>query len=136
MSNSIIGKKKDGSSYKVLIIDDSLFFIKHLSNILEPQGFEITATAEDGEKGLEQYKTFYPNVDLVMLDITMPNVGGMETLKSILEFDKKAKVLMVSALGKDELIKEAILIGAKNFVIKPVEEEKIMPKIQQMLNEK
>lgn len=104
--------------------------------MLELQGFEIVSTAEDGEKGLEQYKTFYPNIDLVTLDITMPNVDGIETLKNILEFDKNAKVLMVSALGKEDLVKEALLIGAKNFVTKPVEQDKIMPKIQQILSKK
>jgi len=136
MGNTLIGKKDNGSSYKVLLIDDSVFVIKRLSKILELQGFEIVATAEDGEKGIEQYKTFYPNIDLVMLDITMPNVDGMETLKRILEFDKDAKILMVSALGKEELIKEALIIGAKSFVTKPVEEDKIIPKIQQILNRK
>ncbi len=134
--DNLIGKKENGTSYKVLVVDDSLFVIKRLSKMLELQGFEIVSTAEDGEKGLEQYKTFYPNIDLVTLDITMPNVDGIETLKNILEFDKNAKVLMVSALGKEDLVKEALLIGAKNFVTKPVEQDKIMPKIQQILSKK
>jgi len=136
MGNLLIGKKDSGSAYKVLIVDDSLFVVKRLTKILESQGFEIIATADDGRKGFEQYKTFYPDIDLVMLDITMPNVDGMATLKNILEFDKNAKILMVSALGKEDLIKEALLIGAKNFVTKPIEQDKILPKIQQILDKK
>ena len=134
MDNSLIGNKKDGGSYKVLIIDDSLFFIKHLSNILESEGFEIIAIAEDGEKGVEKYKAFYPNIDFVTLDIKMSNGEGMEALKEILEFDKNARVLMISAIGKESIIKDALLIGAKDFIMKPIDKDKIIPKIKKLLD--
>jgi len=129
-------KKEDGSPYKVLIIDDSLFVVKQLTKMLEPQGVEIVAFAYDGEKGLEKYKALYPNIDLVFLDIKMPNSDGVETLKNILDFDKSAKILMISAYGCEDIIKKTLLIGAKDFITKPIKQDKIISKIQQILSKK
>jgi two-component system chemotaxis response regulator CheY len=126
---SVEGKKPDGSSCRVLIVDDSIFVAKQLSQILTSVGFEIAATAEDGEAGLEKYKELFPNIDLVTMDITMPKVDGITALEKIIEFDKNATVVMVSALGKNDLVKRSLLAGAKNYIIKPLDRKKVLERV-------
>jgi two-component system chemotaxis response regulator CheY len=126
---SVDGKKPDGSSYRVLIVDDSIFVAKQLSQILTSVGFEIAATAEDGEAGLEKYKEVFQNIDLVTMDITMPKMDGITALEKIIEFDQNAVVVMVSALGKNDLVKKALLTGAKNYIVKPLDRKKVLERI-------
>ena len=128
-----IGEKDDGTSYKVLIIDDSVFVVKQLTQILQSEKFEIIANAQDGEEGVKKYKELYPNVDLVTLDITMPKMDGITTLEQIMEFDKNAKVIIISALGKEDLVKKALISGAKNYIVKPLDREKVLSRIEAIL---
>ncbi|MBN2443958.1 MAG: response regulator [Spirochaetales bacterium] len=123
------GKKEDGSSYRVLVIDDSMFVTKQITQILTSEGFDIAGTANDGAAGLEKYKELYPNVDLVTMDITMPNLDGVAALEKIIEFDKEAKVIMISALGKQDLVKKALLLGAKNYIVKPLDRNKVLERV-------
>ena len=123
------GLKEDGTSYRVLIVDDSMFITKQISQILTSEDFEIAGTANDGAQALEKYKELHPNVDLVTLDITMPNMNGVEALEKILEFDKEARVIMISALGKQDLVKQALLIGAKNYIVKPLDRVKVLERV-------
>ncbi|MBN2545136.1 MAG: response regulator [Spirochaetes bacterium] len=124
-----IGLKDDGTKYKVLIIDDSSFVIKQLTQILLSESFEIIDTAADGDIGLEKYKEHHPKIDLITLDITMPNQDGLTTLEKIIEYNKDAKVIMISALGKEDLVKKALMIGAKNYIIKPLDRAKVLDRI-------
>jgi len=128
-----IGEKDDGTSYKVLIIDDSVFVVKQLTQILQSEKFEIIANAQDGEEGVKKYKELYPNVDLVTLDITMPKMDGITTLDQIMECDKNAKVIIISALGKEDLVKKALISGAKNYIVKPLDREKVLSRIEAIL---
>ncbi|HOJ63689.1 MAG TPA: response regulator [Spirochaetota bacterium] len=128
-----IGEKEDGSFYKVLIIDDSVFVVKQLTQILQSEKFEIIGSAQDGEEGVQKYKELYPNVDIVTLDITMPKMDGITTLEKIMEFDKNAKVIMISALGKEDLVKKALISGAKNYIVKPLDREKVLSRIEGVL---
>ncbi|QTQ11416.1 response regulator [Treponema parvum] len=128
------GVKPDGSKYRVLIVDDSLFVAKQLGQILASEGYEVIATAEDGKDGLDKYKELFPNVDLVTMDITMPKMDGITALEQIMAFDKNAKVIMVSALGKEELVKKSLLLGAKNYIIKPLDRKKVLERISASLN--
>jgi two-component system, chemotaxis family, chemotaxis protein CheY len=125
-----IGLKEDGSPYRVLLIDDSVFVIKQLTQILQSEKFEVLNTANDGEQGLERYKELFPNVDLVTMDITMPKMDGITTLEKIMEFDKNAKIVMISALGKEDLVKKALMIGAKNYIVKPLDRDKVLSRIE------
>ena len=75
------GRKPDGGCFRVLIVDDSMFVTKQLSQILVSEDYEVVGTAENGEQALEKYKELYPNVDLVTMDITMPKMDGIECLK-------------------------------------------------------
>ncbi len=134
MDNKVpIGLKNDGTKYKVLIIDDSAFVIKQLTQILLSENFDVVDTAVDGDIGLEKYKEYYPNIDLVTLDITMPNQDGITTLQKIIEYNKDAKVVMISALGKEDLVKKALMIGAKNYIIKPLDRAKVLDRIESAL---
>ncbi|MDR2343978.1 MAG: response regulator [Spirochaetaceae bacterium] len=128
------GVKSDGSgSYRVLIVDDSMFIAKQLGQILSSEGFEVAATAGDGAQGLEKYKALYPNIDLVTLDITMPVMDGVSALEKIIEFDKDAKVIMVSALGKEDVVKKCLLLGAKSYIVKPLDRIKVLDRITSIL---
>ncbi len=120
------GQKPDGSKYKVLIVDDSMFVTKQISQILTSEGFDVIATASDGQEGLDIYKEKYPEIDLVTMDITMPRMDGVTALEKIIEFDKNAKVIMISALGKQDLVKKSLLIGAKNYIVKPLDRAKVL----------
>ena len=128
------GKKADGSSYKVLIVDDSMFVAKQISQILSSEGYEIVGTAKDGIEGHEKYKELHPNVDLVTMDITMPNMDGVTCLQKIIEFDPEAKIVMISALGKQDLVKQSLLSGAKNYIVKPLDRAKVLERISSILN--
>jgi two-component system chemotaxis response regulator CheY len=109
------GKRDDGQGFRVLVVDDSMFVTKQIGQILSSEGFDVVGTAGDGIDGVEKYKELYPNVDLVTMDITMPRMDGVTALEKIIEFDKDAKVVMISALGKQDLVKKSLLIGAKTI---------------------
>ncbi|MBQ9495562.1 MAG: response regulator [Treponema sp.] len=123
------GVKNDGSKFRVLVVDDSMFVAKQLGQILSSEGYEIIATAADGKEGVDKYKELCPNVDLVTMDITMPRMDGITALEQIMTFDKNARVVMVSALGKEELVKKSLLLGAKNYIIKPLDRKKVLERI-------
>ena len=78
---------------------------------------------------MEKYKEHYPNVDLVTMDITMPKMDGVTALEKIIEFDKNARVVMISALGKQDLVKKALMIGAKNYIVKPLDRKKVLERV-------
>lgn len=123
------GQKPGGGKFKVLIVDDSMFVTKQIGQILSSEGFEVVGTASNGEEGLEKYKELYPEVDLVTMDITMPKMDGVTSLEKIIEFDKNANVVMISALGKQELVKKSLLIGAKNYIVKPLDRKKVLERV-------
>jgi len=127
------GQGDGGQAYKVLIVDDSMFVKKQISQILTSEGFEVVGTAGDGLEGLEKYKELYPNVDFVTMDITMPKMDGITSLEKIIEFDKDAKVIMVSALGKQDLVKKALMLGAKNYIVKPLDRVKVLERVLQSI---
>ena len=130
---SSFGLREDGTSYNVLLVDDSIFVINQLTRILKSQGFEIIDKAGDGQEGYEKYKENHPNVDLVTLDITMPTMDGITALKKILDFDKNAKIVMISAIGKEDLVKNALMIGAKNFIVKPLDRDVVLKRIKSVI---
>jgi two-component system chemotaxis response regulator CheY len=127
------GIKPDGTPFRVLVVDDSMFIAKQLGQILTSEGFEVVGTAGDGLEGFEMYKERYPNVDLVTMDITMPKMDGVTSLEKIMEFDKNACVIMVSALGKEDVVKKSLLLGAKSYIVKPLDRKKVLERIVSIL---
>ncbi len=123
------GLKDDLTPYRVLIVDDSMFVTKQIGQILTSEGFEVVGTASDGEAGVEKYKELFPNVDFVTMDITMPKMDGVTALEKIIAFDPEARVIMVSALGKQDLVKDALIKGAKNYIVKPLDREKVLERV-------
>jgi two-component system chemotaxis response regulator CheY len=108
----------------VLIVDDAAFMRLAIKNILNKNGFSVVADAKNGQEGVEKYIELKP--DIVTMDITMPDMSGIEALKKIREYDPNAKVIMISAMGQEGMVKEAILSGAKSFIVKPYKEEHII----------
>jgi len=112
---------------KIMIVDDAAFMRRVLRMILEDLGHQIIAEAANGLEAVQMYRIVKP--DLVTLDITMPEMDGISALKEILKFDSAAKVIMCSAMGQRHLIMEAIRSGASDFVVKPVQRERVLQAI-------
>jgi two-component system chemotaxis response regulator CheY len=128
-----LGIKPEGTPYRVLVIDDSAFIVKQLSKILTSEDFEIADIAADGLQGYEKFKALHGTIDLVTLDITMPNQDGVSTLEKIFEVDKNANVIMISALGMEDVIKRCLLMGAKNYIKKPFDRDKVLERVVSVL---
>jgi two-component system chemotaxis response regulator CheY len=129
------GLNENSEPIRVLIIDDSMFIAKQIGQILASEGFEVVGTAENGLEGVEKYKELFPNVDLVTMDITMPKMDGVTALEKIMEFDKNARIIMISALGKQDLVKKSLLLGAKNYIVKPLDRKKVLERVEMTLKQ-
>jgi two-component system chemotaxis response regulator CheY len=115
---------------KVLIVDDAAFMRISIKNMLTKNGYEVVGEAENGLIGIEMYKELQP--DIVTMDITMPEMSGLDALKEIQKLDPQAKVVMVSAMGQEAMVREAIVSGAKGFIVKPFKEEGIIAAIKKL----
>ncbi|HHW66327.1 response regulator [Defluviitalea raffinosedens] len=109
---------------KILIVDDAMFIRSSLKLMLENNGFEVIGEAGNGYEAIDKYKVLKP--DIVTMDITMPEMDGIESLRQIKEYDKNANVVMITALGQESFVKEAIMLGAKGFIVKPFKEETVV----------
>jgi Response regulator receiver domain. len=118
----------------ILIVDDSITSRKILKNILRDNGHEIIGEAINGEDAVNKYKELNP--DIVTMDITMPVMDGLEALKKIMEIDKNAKVVMVTAAGQKTKIVDAVKYGAAEFLTKPYEADQIIDIINKVLSHK
>ncbi len=112
---------------KIVVVDDAEFMRLALKTALEKNGYEVVGEAENGLKGLELYKSKKP--DIITLDITMPIMEGIATLKEIMKYDPKANVIMVSALGQETKVRQAVILGAKSFIVKPFGDETLLKAI-------
>jgi len=115
---------------KILIVDDAEFLRVRISKMLTGDGFEVIE-ADNGLKAVDTYKSEKP--DLVLMDITMPEMDGLSALKEIRAFDSGAKVVMLTALGQESVVLEAIKSGAKDFVVKPFERDRVLNAIQKLI---
>lgn len=115
---------------KILIVDDAEFLRMRISKMLVGDGYEVVE-AENGAMAVESYKANKP--DLVLMDITMPEMDGLTALRHIKAYDQKAKVVMLTALGQESVVLEAIKSGARDFVVKPFERDRVLSAIQKLL---
>ncbi|HEX2979679.1 MAG TPA: response regulator [Anaerolineaceae bacterium] len=115
---------------KILIVDDAEFLRVRISKMLNGDGFEVIE-AENGARAVDTYKVEHP--DVVLMDITMPEMDGLTALKEIRGIDPKAKVIMLTALGQESVVLEAIKSGARDFVVKPFERDRVITAIRKLL---
>ncbi len=116
---------------KVLITDDALFMRVTLKNILTSGGYEVVAEAVNGAEGVRLYREYQP--DLVTMDITMPEMDGITALQAIRSEFPDAVVVMVTAMGQKRLVVEAIQAGAKDFIVKPFQAEKVLEAVRKLI---
>lgn len=116
---------------RVLIADDAKFMRMTIAKILEQGNHEVVGEAENGKQAVELYEKLNP--DLVTMDITMPEMSGIEALKQICAKDPNAIVIMCSAMGQQKLVVEAIEAGAKDFIVKPFDENRVLEAINRVL---
>ena len=109
---------------RVMVVDDAMFMRASLKMMMEKNGFEVCAEAENGVVAVQKYKEVKP--DIVTMDITMPEMDGLQALKLIKQIDPDAKVVVVSAMGQEPVVKDAILSGAKSFIVKPFKEDFVL----------
>ena len=115
---------------KILIVDDAEFLRVRITKMLSGDGFEVFE-AENGVKAVASYKEVHP--DLVLMDVTMPEMDGLTALKEIRAFDPNAKVVMLTALGQESVVLEAVKSGARDFVVKPFERDRVMSAIHKLI---
>lgn len=113
---------------RILVVDDSKFMRMTLKNMIEGAEHTVVGEADDDNSAVIKYKELKP--DLVTMDIIMPIDSGIKAVKEIIQFDPEAKIIMVSAMGQDEVIKEALDLGAKAFVVKPVKPQELKKAIE------
>ena len=119
------------SNKKILLVDDAAFMRMMIKDILVKNGFEVCGEAEDGVIAVERFKALGP--DLVIMDITMPNMDGLQALKEIKRDNPQAKVVMCSAMGQETYVVDAIKSGASDFIVKPFQADRIVSTVQKVL---
>ena len=115
----------------VLICDDAAFMRVMIKDILTKNGYDVAGEAENGAKAVEKYNETKP--DLVMMDITMPEMDGIQALKKIKEGDANACVIMCSAMGQQAMVIESIQSGAKDFIVKPFQADRVLEAVKKAI---
>jgi len=115
----------------VLIVDDAMFMRMMIKDILLKNGFEVVGEAENGLVAIEKYQELKP--DLVTMDITMPEMDGIAAVKEIKKIDPNAKIIICSAMGQQMMVMEAIQAGARDFVVKPFQQDRVLQALQKAL---
>ncbi|NLM56242.1 MAG: response regulator [Clostridiales bacterium] len=116
---------------RIMIVDDAAFMRITIKNMLKRSNHEVVGEAENGLVAIERYKELKP--DIVTMDITMPEMDGITSLREIMKIDPNAKVIMVTAMGQEAMVRDAILSGAKGFIVKPFKEEDIISAIDKLV---
>lgn len=116
----------------ILIVDDASFMRMMIKDILSKNGFTILGEAENGLKAVEKYKELNP--DLVIMDITMPEMDGIQAVKEIKKINSNAKIVMCSAMGQQAMVIEAIQAGAKDFIVKPFQADRVVEAVKKVLS--
>jgi two-component system chemotaxis response regulator CheY len=115
----------------ILICDDAAFMRMMIKDILSKNGYTVAGEAENGVKAVERYNELKP--DLVLMDITMPEMDGIQALKNIKAADSSAKVIMCSAMGQQAMVIESIQAGAKDFIVKPFQAERVLEAVKKVV---
>ena len=113
---------------RVLVVDDAAFMRMMVKDILTKNGYEVVGEAENGMKALEKYQELKP--DLITMDITMPEMDGISAVKEIKKVDPNAKIVMCSAMGQQAMVSEAIQAGARDFIVKPFQPDRVLEAVR------
>jgi len=127
------GKEKKMKKVKILLVDDSTYIRTVLGSIITEAGFEVADEAADGEEAIRKYMNLKP--DLVLMDVIMEPMNGMEATKAILDKDPEAKIVMVTVLEDKDIFADLTKIGAKGYILKPFSKDKIAEKIREVMGE-
>lgn len=125
---------KDGLALDILVVDDSPIIIKKLSTLLESVGYRVIHTATNGKEAVEAYKLSKP--DVVTMDITMPEMDGIEATQTIISEFPNAKIVMVTSHGQEKMVLDALKAGAKGYILKPFQQQKVYETIQKICDRK
>lgn len=117
---------------RILIVDDAAFMRMMVKDILSKNGFEVVGEAENGKVAIEKYKELKP--DLITMDITMPEMDGIAAVKKIKEIDDSARIIMCSAMGQQAMVIDAIQAGAKDFIVKPFQPDRVIEAVRKALS--
>ncbi len=117
----------------ILIVDDAAFMRMMIKDILTKNGYNVIAEAENGIKAIDKYNETKP--DLVLMDITMPEMDGLQALKKIMSADSAAKIIMCSAMGQQAMVIDSIQSGAKDFIVKPFQAERVLEAVKKVIGE-
>lgn len=115
---------------RVLIVDDASFMRMAIKDIITKAGHEVVAEANNGNAAVNKYKEVKP--DIVTMDITMPEMNGIEAVKAIRQFDPEANIIMCSAMGQQAMVVDAVKAGAKDFIVKPFDKDKVLASLQKV----
>ncbi len=121
-------------SHRILLVDDAIVIRYLLARILKAGGYQIAGEASNGYEAFEQYKKLQP--DLVTMDITMPEMSGIEAIRAIKNYDPEAKIIVCSALGQQAFIDEALEAGAANYILKPFQQKQVLDVVSAVLAER
>jgi len=113
---------------RILVVDDAAFMRMMVKDILSKNGYEVVGEAENGLKAVEKYQELKP--DLTTMDITMPEMDGISAVKAIKKIDPAAKVIMCSAMGQQAMVVEAIQAGARDFIVKPFQPDRVLEAVR------
>lgn len=116
---------------KILVVDDAAFMRMMIKDILTKNGYDVVGEAENGAKAIEKFKELSP--DLMIMDITMPEVDGIQAVKEITKIDGNAKVIMCSAMGQQAMVIEAIQSGARDFIVKPFQADRVIEAVKKVI---
>ncbi|MBM7581392.1 two-component system chemotaxis response regulator CheY [Caldicoprobacter guelmensis] len=116
---------------RILLVDDAAFMRMMLKDILTKNGYEIAGEAENGLKAVEKYKELQP--DLVIMDITMPEMDGIQAVREIKKINPDAKIVMCSAMGQQAMVIESIQAGARDFVVKPFQADRVIEAVKKVI---
>ncbi|HEX3029301.1 MAG TPA: response regulator [Clostridia bacterium] len=116
---------------KILIVDDAAFMRMMIKDILSKNGYEVAGEAENGARAIEKYKELIP--DLVIMDITMPEVDGIQAVKEIKKVNGDAKIIMCSAMGQQAMVIESIQAGARDFIVKPFQADRVIEAVKKVI---
>jgi len=118
---------------RVIVTDDASFMRMMLKMMFKTAGYEVVAEAENGKDAIEKYQLYQP--DLMTMDITMPVMDGIQAVREIVSQFPNAKILMCSAMGQQQMVMDAIKAGAKGFIVKPFQTEKVLEQVTKVLGE-